>query len=69
MTRSHKFNDKAHVGQPEDGTFIPVEHVPKYFGKHGFPDVDPKKVKKNGGGKSNWYVTLLIPTSVCLTIY
>ncbi|KAJ4402360.1 hypothetical protein N0V85_005321 [Neurospora sp. IMI 360204] len=56
LTRSHKFNDKAHVAgaQSEDGTLIPVEHVPKYFGKHGFPDADPKKMKKNGGGKSNW---------------
>ncbi|KAK3392148.1 hypothetical protein B0T20DRAFT_362059 [Sordaria brevicollis] len=54
VTRSHKYNDKAHVGQSEDGTFVPVEHVPKYFGKHGFPDADPKKIKKNGGGKSNW---------------
>ncbi|KAK1778864.1 hypothetical protein QBC45DRAFT_146834 [Copromyces sp. CBS 386.78] len=54
MTRSHKYNDKAHVGQSEDGTFVPVEHVPKFFGKHGFPDADPKKIKKNGGGKSNW---------------
>ncbi|KAK3351948.1 hypothetical protein B0H65DRAFT_440769 [Neurospora tetraspora] len=56
MTRSHKFNDKAHVAGAlsEDGTFVPVEHVPKYFGKHGFADADPKKIKKNGGGKSNW---------------
>lgn len=63
MTRSHKFNDKAHVAQSEEGTYVPVEHVPKFFGKHGFPDADPKKIKKNGGGKSNWYVALpyLIP--------
>nr|CAD71042.1 putative protein [Neurospora crassa] len=56
MTRSHKFNDKAHVAaaQAEDGSLVPVEHVPKFFGKNGFADADPKKVKKNGGGKSNW---------------
>jgi len=29
-------------------------HVPKFFGKHGYADADPKKTKKNGGGKGNW---------------
>lgn len=34
----------------DDGT----QNLPKYFAKHGFVDTDPKKVKKNGGGKGNW---------------
>ncbi|KAK7749199.1 hypothetical protein SLS62_008381 [Diatrype stigma] len=53
MTRSHKFNDKAHAAIAE-GTALPQDHVPKFFGKHGFEGVDPKKTKKNGGGKANW---------------
>ncbi|KAE9961212.1 hypothetical protein BLS_003164 [Venturia inaequalis] len=28
--------------------------LPKFFGKHGHVDVDPKKTKKDGGGKGNW---------------
>lgn len=31
-----------------------TDNIPRYFGKHGFPDQDPKKVKKNGSGKFNW---------------
>jgi len=50
MTRSHKFNDKDHSGNPE----AVVEHQPKFFAKNGFADADPKKTKKNGGGKGNW---------------
>ncbi|KAK4113539.1 hypothetical protein N656DRAFT_778328 [Canariomyces notabilis] len=53
MTRSHKFNDKDHAGLAE-GTVPPQEHIPKYFAKHGFPDADPKKTKKNGAGRANW---------------
>ena len=49
MTRTHKFNDRDHSGDGE-----PVEHVPKYFAKSGYVDVDPKKTKKDGGGKGNW---------------
>jgi len=52
MTRSHKFNDKVHA-QPE-GTAVTQEHLPRFFAKHGYPDADPKKTKKNGGGKGNW---------------
>lgn len=55
MTRSHKFNDKDHAGLA-DGSVLPQDHVPKYFGKHGFADADPKKTKKNGGGRANWLV-------------
>ncbi|KAK0727059.1 hypothetical protein B0T26DRAFT_868436 [Lasiosphaeria miniovina] len=53
LTRSHKFNDKDHAGLA-DGTVLPQENVPKFFAKNGFADVDPKKTKKNGGGKGNW---------------
>lgn len=55
MTRSHKFNDKDHsleATSPTGGH--PNTQVPKFFGKHGFADADPKKTKKNGGGKGNW---------------
>ena len=55
MTRSHKFNDRPHAALA-DGTAAPEDHVPKYFAKHGFVDTDPKKTKKNGSGKGNWYV-------------
>ncbi|KAI0164465.1 hypothetical protein GGR52DRAFT_575818 [Hypoxylon sp. FL1284] len=47
------FNDKDHAGIAE-GTAIPHENMPKFFGKNGFEGVDPKKTKKNGGGKANW---------------
>ncbi|KAI1105096.1 hypothetical protein F4804DRAFT_153015 [Jackrogersella minutella] len=53
VTRSHKYNDKDHAGLAE-GTVAPHENVPKFFAKHGFDGVDPKKTKKNGGGKGNW---------------
>lgn len=55
MTRSHKFNDKDHSGLA-DGTAAASEHLPRYFAKHGFVGENPKKTKKNGGGKGNWYV-------------
>jgi len=50
MTRSHKFNDRDHSAEADQQ----VEHIPKFFGKHGFVDTDPKKTKKDGGGKANW---------------
>lgn len=53
MTRSHKFGEKNHAGLA-DGTVLPQEHLPKFFAKNGFADTDPKKTKKNGGGKGNW---------------
>jgi len=53
MTRSHKQNDRDHVGLA-DGTAAPEEHLPRYFAKSGHVDMDPKKVKKEGGGKGNW---------------
>jgi hypothetical protein len=54
VTRSHKFNDRDHTGLAA-GTAAPEEHLPRYFAKNGHIDADPKKVKKNGGGKGNWY--------------
>lgn len=53
MTRSHKFGDKDHAGLA-DGTVAPQDHLPKFFAKNGFADQDPKKTKKNGGGRGNW---------------
>jgi len=53
MTRSHKFGEKDHAGIAE-GTALPVQMLPKFFGKNGHADMDPKKTKKNGGGKGNW---------------
>lgn len=62
MTRSHKANDRDHKGLAE-GTALPVEHLPRYFAKSGYADVDPKKIKKDGGGKGNWYATrYFLPT-------
>ncbi|KAL8944032.1 MAG: hypothetical protein Q9211_000738 [Gyalolechia sp. 1 TL-2023] len=53
VTRSHKQNDRDHVALA-DGTSIPEDHLPRYFAKSGHADADPKKVKKEGGGKGNW---------------
>lgn len=53
VTRSNKQNDRDHAGLA-NGTAAPEEHLPRYFAKHGFVDADPKKTKKNGGGKGNW---------------
>jgi len=53
MTRSHKANDPDHKGIAE-GTAVPVAHLPRFFGKNGFADADPKKIKKDGAGKGNW---------------
>ncbi|OJD17860.1 hypothetical protein AJ78_02101 [Emergomyces pasteurianus Ep9510] len=53
VTRSHKLNDRDHAGLA-DGTAAPEEHLPRYFAKSGHVDADPKKTKKDGGGKGNW---------------
>ena len=50
VTRSHKFNDRDHSGEGDNDAPL----LPKYFGKNGFVDTDPKKTKKDGGGKGNW---------------
>ncbi|KAL2863025.1 uncharacterized protein BJX67DRAFT_364591 [Aspergillus lucknowensis] len=52
MTRSHKVNDRDHSAQ--NGVNNPHEHLPRYFAKSGPVDADPRKTKKNGGGKGNW---------------
>lgn len=51
MTRSHKYNDRytGEATSPDTEYFLP-----KYFAQHGFAGVDPKKTKKDGGGKGNW---------------
>ncbi|KAI4289370.1 MAG: hypothetical protein L6R35_001371 [Caloplaca aegaea] len=48
-----KQNDRDH-GALADGTSVPEDHLPRYFAKSGHVDADPKKVKKEGGGKGNW---------------
>ncbi|KAI4597479.1 hypothetical protein KJ359_004180 [Pestalotiopsis sp. 9143b] len=53
LTRSHKYNEKDHAGIAE-GTVLPQDNVPKFFAQNGFAGVDPKKTKKNGGGRGNW---------------
>lgn len=53
VTRSHKANDRDHKGIAE-GTALPVDNIPRFFGKHGFADTDPKKMKKDGAGRGNW---------------
>jgi hypothetical protein len=53
VTRSHKLNDRDHAGLA-DGTASAEEHLPRYFAKAGHVDADPKKTKKNGGGRGNW---------------
>lgn len=58
VTRSHKANDRDHKGIAE-GTAAPVEYLPRYFAKSGYADADPKKVKKDGNGRHNWFVLTL----------
>ncbi|KAI9883193.1 MAG: hypothetical protein M1823_005050 [Watsoniomyces obsoletus] len=53
LTRSHKLNDRDHSGQ-HDLNGQPESHLPRYFAKTGPVDADPKKTKKDGGGKGNW---------------
>ncbi|KAI9678117.1 MAG: hypothetical protein M1817_006061 [Caeruleum heppii] len=53
VTRSHKLNDRDHVGLA-DGSAAPEEHLPRYFAKAGHIDADRNKTKKDGGGKGNW---------------
>ena len=54
VTRTNKGNDRNHSAIA-DGTALPEERLPRYFAKHGHVDADPKSVKKQGGGKGNWY--------------
>lgn len=57
VTRSHKLNGRDHSGL-SDGMAASLEHIPRYFAKSGPIDADPKKTKKDGGGKGNWLVSL-----------
>ncbi|CAD0021541.1 unnamed protein product [Aureobasidium pullulans] len=51
MTRSHKVNDRDHVGLA-NGTASPEEHLPRYFAKSGFSANDnPNRIKKSGAAK------------------
>merc|ERR1711977_256677 len=52
MTRTHKGNDRDHVGLA-NGTAVPEEHLPRYFGKAGFAGTNPAETKKKGSGKGN----------------
>ncbi|KAJ5907982.1 hypothetical protein N7495_000664 [Penicillium taxi] len=52
VTRTHKVNDPDHSAiegvNARDG-------MSRFFGKSAaFTDADPKKTKKDGGGKGNW---------------
>jgi hypothetical protein len=58
VTRTIKANDRDHKGLAE-GTAHPSEHLPRFFAKHGHIDADPKKIKKDGFGRGNWYVPFL----------
>lgn len=61
MTRSHKINDRDHSA-PQNGIIAPNEALPRYFAKSGPVDADPRKTKKDGGGKGNWWDALVIYT-------
>lgn len=51
--KTNKFNDRNYAGLA-DGTATAEDHLPRYFAKSGYVDNDPKKMKKNGGGKGGW---------------
>ena len=61
MTRTNKGNDRNHSAIA-DGSALPEERLPRYFAKHGHVDADPKGVKKQGGGKGNWYTSPPMPS-------
>ncbi|PKS07576.1 hypothetical protein jhhlp_006180 [Lomentospora prolificans] len=52
VTRTHKVNTPDYQAIA-DGKPRQV-FLPKYFAKSGYEGQDPKKTKKNGGGKGNW---------------
>lgn len=59
MTRTQKANDIPH-NHPEAEAAFNEHQIPKYFGKSGHVDTAPNKTKKNGGGKGNWLVAIII---------
>jgi hypothetical protein len=60
-------NDRDHAPLL-DGPAVAHDSVPRYFGKSGPVDADPKKTKKDGGGKGNWYVVDISPVPTVLFI-
>jgi hypothetical protein len=58
VTRSHKFNDRVY-GEAALEQEAHGSNLPRFFGKNAGFDTDPKKTKKDGGGKGNWYDSLL----------
>jgi hypothetical protein len=55
MARSRKQNDRDHAALAA-GTSTANDHLPRFFGKHGHADANPKKAKKDGAGKGGWGV-------------
>lgn len=53
VTRTTKQNDRDHIGLA-NGAAASEEHHPRHFPKSGFVASDPRKIKKEGGGKGNW---------------
>ncbi|KAL4912100.1 hypothetical protein BDW62DRAFT_215284 [Aspergillus aurantiobrunneus] len=53
MTCRISINDRDH-SVSQNGMVAPNEYLPRYFAKSGPVDADPRKTKKNGGGKGNW---------------
>lgn len=57
-----KLNQSNHLSKPTQFTMartrrsssVSESSLPKYFGKHGFYNEDPNKIKKNGAGRHNW---------------
>jgi hypothetical protein len=54
VTRSHKFTDRVY-GEAALEQEAHGNNLPRFFGKNAGFDTDPKKTKKDGGGKGNWY--------------
>jgi len=52
MTRSHKFTDRVYGEDAAEQ--VGGHNLPRFFGKNAGFDTDPKKTKKDGGGKGNW---------------
>jgi hypothetical protein len=60
VTRSHKFNDRVY-GEAALEQEAHGSNLPRFFGKNAGFDTDPKKTKKDGGGKGNWYALVHSP--------
>lgn len=66
MGKTNKFNDRDHAAIA-DGTSLPHDHLPRFFAKSGYVDINPNKMKKNGAGKGGWSVVyLFLPRSIWL---